>query len=162
LSAAAIWWITASAAMLVTLPTIDLWLFDSAQMWLFHISMIFPVAYGRPWVHFLYGVGIFAGSIACLSGFGAVVWTLHRGAGGRWALRIPAVVWLVFALGYFGTGLVEFLYYMATWSRSPGEFVSASDGAATVLCNLAGWLAFPPAIWVALTLSDAQAKLVGK
>jgi hypothetical protein len=152
---------TAVAAMLVAWPTIWDWTMRFEGTWTNHVITVFAPAAGRPWWRSILGVGMLAGSVASWSAFLAVAWTLFRGISGRWALMICAALWVVYAVGHSGTylgegiarGVSEYLAGYSVGARSEVRQIVAQ------LQRLAGLLAFPLAIRVALTLSDVRARL---
>jgi hypothetical protein len=166
LRAAAIWWMTAVAALLVAAPAVFHWLSYPQEMWEQCLVQTLAVFIGKDWWQSLTGIGMLAGSLAAFSVIFAIAWTLYRGVSGRWALMICAALWVVFATGTFGTNLGLELYHPRFGSAatvfSLSFFADDLREAALSLSSLAGCMAFPLAIRVALTLSDVRARLEGK
>jgi len=159
-SASAIWSFTAFAALVIALPAVVAWLTGLESTYIHSASGIADDFTNDIWWDKVVALGMTACAIASFGTFIAVVWTYFRGTSGRrWLIGCTAF-WAVYAAAVFGTALCVGLYHIDYRYRY-GVLSSLSE-AASDLRRLAGFLAFPLAIGVALTLSDVRARLEGK
>jgi hypothetical protein len=165
LGAWGIWWLSASACLLIAAPTVADWVADPEMNWIKTAQLVFSPIVDSAWWKTFRGVGMISGAAACFSVLPAILWTLYRGSAGRWALMIAACLWVVYAAGFHGTlvplGIYEDLFWSFPYPVRAGYVDPGIYTTAWSLREFSLWMAFPLAIRVALSLSDVREKLDG-
>jgi hypothetical protein len=158
--AGAIWWITATACLLASLPTAFAWLWDFSSRMLSTAKDVFSILFGTGWENSVRGIGDAAAALACLSAFVLVVYTVCRGPRGRQALLIYAALLLVAAAGPAAAFVRALDYWRPYWWTGRGTMLYELEPAAA-LYELSLAVAFPLAVRMALSLSAVRERLDG-
>ncbi|MCL2649246.1 MAG: hypothetical protein FWD61_19985 [Phycisphaerales bacterium] len=144
----AVWWLTAIAFMLFGATRLVQWFlyFNYFEnMWMHIAQKVFAVITGQDWWNTIRGIGLISAEAASIGVYVIVLWTVlfgwrggGRGRKGCRALMICAALWIVFAVGFYGTSFVENIHSFVAnpWSKPRGGIWDIVGG----LCGISSHL----------------------